>query len=136
MLGCRHRRKLSGLLNLSLDALARLERQRGFTEPCSIQRAWAEFHATTDPLAVWIERWTVDSPQASVAMSVLIKAYNADCHRNGRPPLAKQAFGRALRRVRPNVDEGQRLVSGRRQWCYLGIGMTAELSQTSQDTES
>jgi putative DNA primase/helicase len=128
--------ELSGLLNLSLDALARLERQRGFSEPNSIRRAWGEFHAATDPLAVWIERWTVDDPQTLVAKSVLIAAYNADCQRNGRPPLTNKAFGLALRRVRPNIEEGQRVMGGGRPWCYIGIGMSGAPSQASQSTES
>jgi hypothetical protein len=46
--------------------------------------------------------------------------------------MTKSAFGTALRRVRPNIEDKQRTVAGKVQWCYVGIGMV----QVGGDGES
>ncbi|NQU19651.1 MAG: hypothetical protein HQ567_00100, partial [Candidatus Nealsonbacteria bacterium] len=115
--------ELSGLLNHALDALQRLRTQRGFSEPESIQRAWSDFHATTDPLAVWLDRFTLDDPDAFVPAVTLRTAYNAECEQRGRPGLGERSFGRALRQHRPRVERTKRTVSAKHQWCYVGIGL-------------
>jgi hypothetical protein len=38
--------------------------------------------------------------------------------------MSKNAFGRALRRVRPQLEEAQRLWEGREQvWVWRGLGL-------------
>jgi putative DNA primase/helicase len=126
--------ELSGLLNRALDGLRRVQQQRGFSEPASIQAAWRDFHATTDPLAVWLDRNTVDDPDAFVACKSLRVAYNAAAEREGRPSMTEHAFGRTIRKQRPNVESKQRTVGGRLQWCYIGLGLTADDSHASRDS--
>lgn len=116
--------ELSGLLNKALDALPQMQSQHGFSEPKSVKTAWQEFHATTDPLAVWLDRYTVDHPDASVPKQTLRAAYSAECERRGRPALGESAFGRAFAKLRPQVETAQRTVGSKRQWCYVGIGMS------------
>jgi P4 family phage/plasmid primase-like protien len=127
--------ELSGLLNRALDGLARVQHQRGFSEPESVQAAWRDFHATTDPLAVWLDRYTLDAPELVCPGAVLRTAYNAAAEREGRPGLTDTAFGRAVRKQRPNVDYKQRTVSGRLQWCWLGIGLAGDDSRGSQGSQ-
>ena len=43
-----------------------------------MQEAWAEFRQTTDPLAVWLEKRTIDSPDAFVPKRALLTAYNSE----------------------------------------------------------
>ena len=115
--------ELSGLLNKALDALPRLKEQRGFSEPESVREAWSDFHATTDPLAVWLDQFTIDDPNAGVRKADLLAAYNADCERKGRPRIGKTPFGLALKKLRPTVFDAQRTIGGHRQWAYCGIGL-------------
>lgn len=128
--------ELSGLFNKALEGLRRVQQQQGFSEPASVQAAWQDFHATTDPLAVWLERHTIDDPEVFVTKQILRVAYNAHVEQSGRPAMTAKAFGQAIYRLRPNVDEKQRTVAGKYQWCYIGIGLTTQEvnTQNTRDT--
>jgi putative DNA primase/helicase len=117
-------RELSGALNKALVALKRLRIAGKFTETESTSTALAQFHAVTDPLAVWLDRNTVSTPTAMVLMSALHTEYNRACSTDGRPPMTSQLFGRALRKLRPDVGEAQRTIGFQKsQRVYLGIGL-------------
>jgi putative DNA primase/helicase len=117
--------ELSGVLNKALDALEGL-REHGFTESPSMVRAWREFRQTTDPMAVWLDRATVEDPDAWTAKDELAKAYNAECARAGRASLSKKAIAQALKRLRPNITDGQKMVGGRSWTVWKGIGLRSE----------
>jgi len=85
--------------------------------------AWEEFKAMTDPVAVWLENNTVSEANAWVPKSALIAAYNKSAEESGRAGLTAQAFGRAMKRARPEVGEAQRTVGGRQVKCYTGVGL-------------
>ena len=127
--------ELSGLLNKALEGLRRVQEQRGLSESDSTQAAWRDFQATTDPLAVWLERYTIDGPDAFCPGKMLRIAYNAAAEREGRPTFTDTAFGRELRKHRPTLEYKQRTVGGRLQWCHIGIGLVADDSQTSQGSQ-
>ena len=57
-----------------------------------MQKAWEEFRQTTDPLAVWLERSTVEEPEAWVAKDDPLNAYNREGAKDGRSNLTKQAM--------------------------------------------
>ena len=126
--------ELSGLLNKALDGRERLKRQGGFSNPPSVQEAWNEFHATTDPLAVWLEKFTIDDPNAITPKKDLRIAYNGECERRGRPTMNNKQFGQAIKRVRPAVQDAQRTVNGSVQWCYVGIGLLHPADDDSRDS--
>ena len=88
-----------------------------------MQAAWEEFKAMTDPVAVWLEQNIVTGANAWVPKSALIAAYNKAAEEAGRAGLTAQAFGRAIKRARPDVGEAQRTVSGRQVKCYTGLGL-------------
>ena len=71
---------------------------------------------------VWLDRYTIDSPDAMVPKVVFRAAYGAECERRGQPSPTDTAFGLTIKRARPDVGTAQRTVNGRRQWCYVGIG--------------
>jgi putative DNA primase/helicase len=122
--------ELSGLLNKALEGLRRVEQQRHFSDPPSIQEAWRDFHSTTDPMAVWLDRYTVDDPDAFITKQALRVAYNAAVERDGRPTMTAKGFGQVLYKLRPNIEERQRTVAGKYQWCYIGIGLVHDDSFT------
>jgi putative DNA primase/helicase len=118
--------ELSGVLNKALDVLPTV-RKNGFTESESMREAWTEFRAMTDPVSVWLDRHTVESATAAVAKSALLDAYNAHCEQQGRGGMTANAFGRAIKRLRPKLEDAQRTVAGRvKVKVWLGIGLRDE----------
>ncbi|MBI4498626.1 MAG: hypothetical protein HY689_12080 [Chloroflexi bacterium] len=117
--------ELSGALNRALAVLPGLREKGRFTEGASMRAAWLDFRGVTDPLAVWLDRSTVAGAEARVVKDDLLRAFNADCTREGRPPMMTKTFGKALRNLRPDVQEGRRMVGGEYVWCWLGIGLKA-----------
>ena len=57
-----------------------------------MQKAWEGFRQTTDPLAVWLDRATVEGLEAWVTKDDLLNACNREGAKNGRPYLTKQAM--------------------------------------------
>jgi putative DNA primase/helicase len=127
--------ELSGLLNHALACIDRLRRTARYSEPESVREAHREFHEATDPLAVWLNRFTVDDPEAKVPMGVLRSAYGAECEQHGRPALTKTAFGTQLKQLRPDIEDRKRTVNGRSQWCYVGLGFAADDEFSSKEVE-
>lgn len=116
--------ELSGLLNKALDALPSIQQRHAFSEPESVKAAWLEFHSTTDPLAVWLDRHTVDAPEALVVKKDLRTAFNAALERQARPHMTETSFGTSFAKLRPTVESKQRTINGKLQWCYIGIGIS------------
>jgi P4 family phage/plasmid primase-like protien len=124
-------RELSGVLNRALEVMERV-RSKGFTESQSMRKAWEEFKLMTDPVSVWLDRNTVTAAAAWCVKADLIAAYNKSADGDGRAGMTAQAFGRALKRARPGVEETQKTIDDRRVWCYTGIGLS---SPDGDDTE-
>jgi len=117
-------REISGALNRALPALRKIRREARFTVTHSTHEQWKEFQRATNPLSLWLEAETVVSGAAMVGQDELHAAYALACTRAHRPIMTKQMLGRAFKRLRPDLKEAQRMIGGRRQWVYLGIGMT------------
>jgi P4 family phage/plasmid primase-like protien len=116
-------RELSGALNRALPALRRVRQHGRFTETQSTRQQWKEFQGAANPLALWLEAETVSSGSALITKERLHAVYALDCLNANRPVMTKQMFGRALKRLRPELEEVQREVDGARRWIYLGIGL-------------
>jgi putative DNA primase/helicase len=114
--------ELSGVLNKALDALPEL-RKNSFDESTSMKEAWNELRQTTDPLAVWLDTATVEGPEAFVTKRALCQSYNAAGKVSGHTHMTENAFGRALRRHRPNLADGQKTIGGKVLWVWQGIGL-------------
>jgi len=115
--------ELSGLLNQALDALDHLRQRRAFSEPESVKKAWEDFHSETDPMAVWLDQATIEIPDGIIPKAVLIAGYNRHAASNGLPSIGNKRFGQAVHRLRPDVGDGQRMVNGHYQWCYVGLAL-------------
>jgi len=126
--------EMSGFLNKALDALPRLRAQRGFTRAPSLQRAHQEFRSTTDPFAVWLERNIIRDANAVVAKNQLRIAYNEYTENAGRSPMSNKAFGTTLKRHLPDLEDAQRMLNGRLQWVYVGIGLRSNRPGDSLDS--
>jgi hypothetical protein len=58
---------------------------------------------------------------ARVPQERLYFAYAQACLAANRPVITKQMFGRKLKQLKPDLQEAQRVLNGRKQWVYLGI---------------
>jgi putative DNA primase/helicase len=129
-------REISGALNRALPALRKIRWEARFTETPSTREQWKEFQRATNPLGLWLEAETIASGSALVAQDELHAAYALACDKANRPILTRQMFGRALRRLRPDLKEAQRTIGGSRRWVYLGIGMKNGLGESLSKREA
>jgi putative DNA primase/helicase len=113
-------KELSGVLNNALEVLPNVMR-RGITVAPSMQEALDTYQRFTDPIAVWLDVETESDPEASLSKSVLRDAYNADRAARGEVPITEQAFGRAVKKLRPDLKEAQRTVAGKVTWVHNGL---------------
>ena len=77
-----------------------------------MRAAWSEFREVTDPLAIWFDRHTVETPNASVPKDILRVEYAKACESAGRPRLAENQFTSALRALRPQVSAAEERQGG------------------------
>jgi len=125
--------EISGLLNRALVALQQI-RANGISEPLSLLAAKERFRAATDPVSVWIDQKTLLVPGAYTPKAQLLEQYNADAINDGRPTLTANAFGRSLRRNRPNLKGGQRRLGGRVVDVWSDLTVRSHLSGLSGES--
>lgn len=126
--------ELSGILNRVLAVLPGMIQRGGFSHSETTQAAMMEFREMTDPLAAWLDRCTVLSPERMVSRKDLLISYNAQAEASGRPALTSKAFCQAIRRLRPTISEAQRTVCGAMQWVFLGLGLAASPPSPSHNS--
>ena len=97
-----------------------------FAEPRESRVAVQQYRAAKDSIAGWLDENTTLSGDAVVPQAELHAAYTSHCRRCGRRPASKQAFGRMLRALRPNIKPTQRTVARCRTWMYAGIALRGE----------
>lgn len=114
--------ELSGVLNKALALRARV-RDEGFTESESMREAAEEFRQMTDPVRVWLDQNTIEGVQVFVSKDALASAYNESRARAGQAGMTKKAFALALKRARPEVEDGRRTMSGHTTHCWIGLGL-------------
>ena len=127
--------ELSGVLNRALAALPGMIQRGGFTQSESTQASLMEFREMTDPLAAWLDRFTVLSPEGMVSRKDLAISYNAASDAAGRPLMTPKAFCAAVRRLRPTLKDGQRKMGGEVKDVFLGLSLPSHTpSTTSQES--
>ena len=111
----------SGLLNKALAALKGLTDRGSFSEAPSTRKALQEFQEVTDHLAVFMERKTVEEVGETVPVDDLRSRYNEAARNEGRPVMTNGQFGKAIKRLRPNLKIAKRGAKGQQQRVYEGI---------------
>jgi P4 family phage/plasmid primase-like protien len=111
--------ELSGVLNKALKTLG-----RDLTVTASMKESHDAFREVTDPLSVWLAKRTITNPVAMIPPSELLEEYNHDAANDGRPLMNKTSFGKAMKRLRPNLPQGKRTYHGRLDVnVYIGIAI-------------
>lgn len=118
-------RELSGVLNRALLVLPDMQRRGGFSQCETTQAAMQEFREMTDPLAAWVDRFTVLAVDKLVTKKDLLIAYNGQAETSGRPPMTPKSFYAGVKRLRPTLTEAQRTVCGEVKHVFLGLGLRA-----------
>jgi hypothetical protein len=114
---------MSAAAGRALPALRRIRRAGKFTETKSSFSQPEEHQHATDPLAQWLASHTITSPASTIAQDRLHAAYAFAWASSDRPMVTKQMFGRRLTVLRPEIQEAQRMIDGRRQWVCLGLAL-------------
>jgi putative DNA primase/helicase len=117
--------EVSGLLNRALDSLPQIRTGR-LQESESMRNALANFRATTDPLAVWLDRHTVEVPGSVTPKRLIREAYAKDSQDAGRPVVPDNVFTSRLKQLRPHVSTAQRTVNRKVTECFIGIAPRCE----------
>lgn len=123
--------ELSGVLNRALAALPGMRERGGFTQSESTQASLMEFREMTDPLAAWLDRCTVLSPEGMVSRKDLAILYNAALDAAGRSLTSPKAFCAAVRRLRPILKDGQRKIDGEVKDVFLGLSLSSLTPRTT-----
>lgn len=122
--------ELSGVLNRALAVLPGMVQRGGFTQSESTRAALMEFREMTDPLAAWLDRFTVLRSDGLVSKKDLGIAYNAAAEAASRPHMTPKAFCAAVRRLRPTIEDGQRGPRGDVKDVFIGLALATATSQT------
>jgi putative DNA primase/helicase len=128
--------ELSGVLNRAIATLPGMIERGGFSISESTQAAMMEFREMTDPLAAWLDQYTVLASEDVVSKKDLCIAYNAHAEGAARPVMSAKSFCTAVRRLRPTVKEAQRSIHGSVQWVFLGLGMGPSRSSSLDSRHS
>jgi len=68
---------------------------------------------------------TIHDPEVYAVKGDLLRAYNEDAKKDGRPVMMAGPFGKAVRRWKPGVYDGQKRLAGKRPEVWHGIGLKA-----------
>jgi putative DNA primase/helicase len=97
------RGELPGILNWSLDGLARLGRQPGFTRPPGADEAIVALQDLASPVAAFVRDRCVRGAKHEVKVDDIYTAWRGWAEDNGHVKSTKQVFGRDLRAAIPGL---------------------------------
>jgi putative DNA primase/helicase len=119
--------EMTGILNWSLDGLARLTNNGGrFTRLPSADEAIIAMRDLASPVAAFVrERCRIDVAR-DITVEELYVAYRLWCDDNGHVKATKQNFGRDLRAAVPSVRVQRPRDGGPRPRFYTGINIAGE----------
>lgn len=127
--------ELPGILNWSLDGLARLTAQRRFTVPHSSIALRQEMQIACSPVQAFIEECCDVGPELTITTATLFAHWGKWCETNGQRPGSAQDFGRNLRACIPGLDIVQkRPPGGKPVRRYIGIGLMGVSRDVTRDS--
>ncbi|MDK1476787.1 phage/plasmid primase, P4 family [Streptomyces sp. 549] len=115
--------EMPGIINWSLDGLARLERNGRITEPPSSREAVITMQDTASPTSAFVRERCTTGPTCSIPVDTLWSVWREWAEDNGvKATGTKQVFGRNLLSVVPQLNRTRpRDAYGRQVATYNGI---------------
>jgi P4 family phage/plasmid primase-like protien len=117
--------ELSGALNRALAVFERV-RKNGYTVSEKMREAHQEFQSMTDPVAIFLQRYTTQGSDLYVPKDELLRVFNSYQDSQGRNGMTSHAFTKALKRENEELEDRQKTINDRRVWCWFGIGLNYE----------
>lgn len=95
--------ELSGILNVCLEALDRLNAAGLFTESSAVKSATEDYKLESNPVAQWLQLYCATTGSKDDKNNALTTsayaAYDSWCNTNGRRPINSANFGKELKRL-------------------------------------
>jgi putative DNA primase/helicase len=114
--------ELPGILNWSLDGLARLDKRGRFTEPKSSEDAAIALLDQASPMSAFVRDCCEVGPAFDVLVDEIYEEWKAWCEANGRDkPGTVQMLGKNLNAAAPGVRRHRPREDGTRPRMYQGI---------------
>ena len=79
--------------------------------------ALSEFKRDTDPIGRWLDAHLVEQSGAVVTKGDLFREYSA----TSKNPATAKAFGQSLKLLRPNLQDAQRQIGNKVEWCWINV---------------
>ena len=117
--------ELPGILNWSLDGLARLRERGRFVQPQSGRDALRDLEHLGSRVKQFLDEECDVGPVHSEPANGLYKRFVKWCNAEGIPAPDSQIFGRELNAAIPGLKKSRPGSRGLQAWCYTGIGPKA-----------
>ena len=114
-------KELSGLLNLAIKGLQRLEANKCFTETDATRTALAQYQINTDSVMAFTEEECAAKEYVRVYPQALYDAYMDWCNKTGFRPKGRNKFYDRLKEIYPDIEEKKAQQGGRRYWSGIGL---------------
>lgn len=128
--------ELSGLLNLALDGLERVLKNKTFTYGGTYKERARHYTVTSDPARVFVDECCIISDDARILKDRLYQEYCSFCEENSIKVKGEAQFGKELRQV-PGISIGdkQYMEEGVRVRWWLGIMLKPVKSEPENEEE-
>lgn len=122
--------ELSGIFNVSMTALRRILKNNGiFLNEKTVEQKRKKSERANDPVKVFLEEAVAEDSAADewISKSELHQAYIRFCNKYKLAFKSIEAFGKDLKRLRPNISEGKKSKQDeKRKTCWFGLRLTPE----------
>jgi putative DNA primase/helicase len=134
-LEARIRPELPGILNWSLDGLARLGKQGKFTRPRSTDEAMIRLQDLASPVAAFVRDCCTVGANDKVGVDALYKKWGEWTLDNGQTKSAKTVFGRDLHAVIPGLKVPRPGSGDVRDRVYVGVALKTDGPEPGPEPE-
>jgi len=127
--------ELSGLLNLALEGLKRLLKNKDFSRSLSTEEAREQYIKMSDSLAAFVQECVEEAPNAWISKDEFYAAYTAYCRQNKLPIISKGVVGRRLPLL-CRVESYRPKVAGVRITAWKGIRLKKQEEEIAEEREA
>jgi len=126
--------ELSGLLNLALEGLKRLLKNKDFSRSLSTEEAREQYIKMSDSLAAFVQECVEEAPDAWISKGEFYSAYAEYCRQNRLPIISQSVVGRRLPQL-CRVESYRPKVAGVRITAWKGIRLKKQEEEEEEEQE-